>query len=137
MHYITALSLSLVRFGLHCTLSTVDKYDHQIQSQKQVRLLFNRKNKTLRAVLTTKSVLKLLDGNRKTIRSLHNNDDDKMNLQDAADDTKGTSQRSVREIVEEILDHDRWKGQRAAKLDLDDFLQLLSEFNDAGIHFSC
>jgi len=45
--------------------------------------------------------------------------------------------RSVKEIIERILEGNNWKGQRAAKLDLDDFLQLLSEFNGAGIHFSC
>jgi hypothetical protein len=43
--------------------------------------------------------------------------------------------RPVQEIVEEILEKEQWKGQRASKLDLDDFLQLLSEFNEAGIHF--
>ena len=37
--------------------------------------------------------------------------------------------------IEDILDKEPWKGQRASKMDLDDFLQLLSEFNDAGIHF--
>lgn len=89
----------------------------------QIRLLFNRKNKTLRAGLTTKSVLKLLEDNRKTLQSLH---PEKI-IEDC---------RSVQEIVEEILDREPWKGQRASKLDLDDFLQLLSEFNQANIHFS-
>jgi 18S rRNA (adenine1779-N6/adenine1780-N6)-dimethyltransferase len=44
--------------------------------------------------------------------------------------------RSVQEIVEEILNQEQWKGKRASKLDLDDFLSLLAEFNGAGIHFS-
>merc|ERR1712070_870717 len=35
-----------------------------------IRLLFNRKNKTLRSVLNTKATLKLLEENRKTLRSL-------------------------------------------------------------------
>lgn len=44
-------------------------------------------------------------------------------------------QRSVQDVIEGILEQERWKGQRASKLDLDDFLTLLSEFNAAGIHF--
>eukprot|EP00529_Nitzschia_sp_RCC80_P030095 CAMPEP_0113498294 /NCGR_PEP_ID=MMETSP0014_2-20120614/31085_1 /TAXON_ID=2857 /ORGANISM="Nitzschia sp." /LENGTH=309 /DNA_ID=CAMNT_0000392287 /DNA_START=149 /DNA_END=1075 /DNA_ORIENTATION=+ /assembly_acc=CAM_ASM_000159 len=35
-----------------------------------IRLLFNRKNKTLRSVLITKACLRLLDENRKTLQSL-------------------------------------------------------------------
>ena len=73
--------------------------------------------------MTTKAVLKLLEENRKTVQSLNS---DKMD----------TDNRSTSEIVESILEQEKWKGQRASKLDLDDFLQLLSEFNDAGIHFS-
>lgn len=88
----------------------------------QIRLVFNRKNKTLRAVLTTKSVIKLLEDNRKTMQSL--------NSEMAVDGAK-----PVVEIIEEILEKEEWKGQRASKLDIDDFLQLLSEFNEAGIHF--
>jgi 18S rRNA (adenine1779-N6/adenine1780-N6)-dimethyltransferase len=44
-------------------------------------------------------------------------------------------QTPVQAVVEEILEREAWKGRRAAKLDLDDFLQLLAEFNAAGIHF--
>lgn len=87
-----------------------------------IRLLFNRKNKTLRAVLMTKSVLKMLEDNRKTIMALNSDMD--------------MDQRPVQEIIEEIVSREPWKDQRASKLDLDSFLQLMSEFNDAGIHFS-
>mmetsp|Transcript_17008 Transcript_17008/g.35153 ORF Transcript_17008/g.35153 Transcript_17008/m.35153 type:complete len:89 (-) Transcript_17008:372-638(-) len=87
-----------------------------------IRLLFNRKNKTLRAVLMTKSVLKILEDNRKTIMALNSDMD--------------MDQRPVQEIIEEIVSREPWKDQRASKLDLDSFLQLMSEFNDAGIHFS-
>jgi 18S rRNA (adenine1779-N6/adenine1780-N6)-dimethyltransferase len=87
-----------------------------------IRLLFNRKNKTLRSVLNTKSVMKLLEDNRRTVQSLH--------------PEKMVDGRPAQVIVEEILERDSWKGQRAAKLDLDDFLQLLAEFNEAGIHFN-
>jgi 18S rRNA (adenine1779-N6/adenine1780-N6)-dimethyltransferase len=70
----------------------------------------------------TRSVLKLLDDNRKTVQSLNNNvmEDD----------------RTITQILEDILEQEQWKGKRASKLDLDDFLQLLVEFNAAGIHFS-
>lgn len=86
----------------------------------QIRLLFNRKNKTLRACLLTKPVLKLLEDNRKTLQSLQGTDSDN---------------RSIQQVLESILEHERWKGQRAAKLSIDDFLQLLAEFNAAGLHF--
>lgn len=90
-----------------------------------VRLLFNRKNKTLRASLMTKSVLKLLDDNRKTVLSLKSDDDDvPMDV------------RPVAEVIESIVSKDEWSGKRASKLNQDEFLQLLSEFNAASIHFS-
>jgi len=76
----------------------------------------------MRAVLMTKSVLKLLEENRKTVMSL--------NPDKIFDD------RPVQYIVEEILEKEEWKGQRASKLDLDQFLQLLTDFNEAGVHFS-
>lgn len=100
-------------------LTIVIKLTHRLL---QIRLLFNRKNKTLRAVLTTKAVLKLLEENRKTVQALHPD--------------RILDDRPVGTVVEEILNKGNWSGQRASKLDLDDFLQLLSEFNDAGIHFS-
>jgi len=88
-----------------------------------IRLLFNRKNKTMRAVLTTRAVLKLLEENRQTVLAL-------------SESMEEEAPRPVSEIIEEILNRDVWKGRRASKLDQDDFLQLLSEFNEAGIHFS-
>jgi 18S rRNA (adenine1779-N6/adenine1780-N6)-dimethyltransferase len=132
-----------------------------------IRLLFNRKNKTLRAVLTTKSVLQLLDANRRTILSLKNSkgtsgklvpkkqaQDEEISFRDLAGDAedmdasddqsdddpevdgKGRSDNEILRIVEEICARDAWKNQRASKMSLDDFLQLLTEFHQAGIHFS-
>ena len=92
--------------------------------------MFNRKNKTLRAVLTTKSVLKLLEENRKTFLSLQQQHQSTDGMIDDDSDNK-----SIKDIVEGIVDKEPWKGQRASKLSLDDFLQLLAEFNAAGIHF--
>lgn len=100
----------------------INVVSHQGIFFSQIRLLFNRKNKTLRAVMTTKAIIKLLEDNRKTVQSL--------NPDKIMDD------RNVLAIIEEILERESWKGQRASKMDLDDFLQLLSEFNEAGIHFS-
>jgi 18S rRNA (adenine1779-N6/adenine1780-N6)-dimethyltransferase len=73
--------------------------------------------------MITKSVMTLLEDNRRTLQSLQ---PDKI-----IDDS-----RSIQTVVEEILEREPWKGQRASKMDLDDFLQLLQEFNEAGIHFS-
>jgi 18S rRNA (adenine1779-N6/adenine1780-N6)-dimethyltransferase len=110
----------------------------------QIRLLFNRKNKTLRACLLTKSVMKLLEENRSTALSLQQGKgqpqssaqnggvgDDAVMMASAEDEHV----RPVQEVVEEILRQERWANQRASKLDLDDFLQLLADFNGAGIHF--
>ena len=47
-----------------------------------------------------------------------------------------TTERTVPEIIEDILQQEQWRNQRASKLDLDDFLSLLVEFNSHGIHFS-
>lgn len=88
-----------------------------------IRLLFNRKNKTLRSVLSTKATLKLLEQNRKTIKSLNG----EMETEDS---------ESVQEILERIFSQPRYKDKRARNLDLDDFLQLLADFNQEGIHFT-
>jgi 18S rRNA (adenine1779-N6/adenine1780-N6)-dimethyltransferase len=101
----------------------------------QIRLLFNRKNKTLRSVLNTKSVIKLLEENRKTVQALKNDGTAQATPMDD-DDDDDQKNKSVGDILEEITGREPWKGQRASKMDLDDFLQLLSEFNKAGIHFS-
>jgi 18S rRNA (adenine1779-N6/adenine1780-N6)-dimethyltransferase len=64
----------------------------------------------------------LLEENRQTVQALKSDVE--------------MSEQSVKDILEEILDREPWLGQRASKMDLDDFLQLLAEFNQAGIHFS-
>lgn len=87
-----------------------------------VRLCFNRKNKMLRALLTTKSVLALLEENFRTFASLHG--------EEVSDDF------NVKAAVEEVLESTGLAEKRPAKCDLDDFLGLLEAFNSAGIHFS-
>ena len=95
----------------------------------QIRLLFNRKNKTLRSVLLTKPTIKMLDTNRRTQKSLNNNPETMK--EEVEGDDKGAEQ-----IIEEVVEMERWKGKRASKLDLDDFLALLAEFNKRGVHFA-
>lgn len=89
-----------------------------------IRLLFNRKNKTLRSVLRTKTTIKLLQDNYKTHMSLQGKDVDEMETS------------SVEELLESVVSSEKWANKRASKLDLDDFLELLSEFNERGIHFA-
>jgi 18S rRNA (adenine1779-N6/adenine1780-N6)-dimethyltransferase len=86
-----------------------------------IRLLFNRKNKTLRSVLMTKATLKLLEENRTTLKSL---------------DPRIDTDKSVADILEAIVGRPEYKDKRARNLNLDDFLTLLADFNKAGIHFS-
>ena len=90
-----------------------------------IRLLFNRKNKTLRSVLMTKPTIKLLEQNRQTHLSLQGGEDVAMK-----------DESTVSEILEQVTSMEKWKGQRASKLTLDDFLELLAEFNQRGIHFA-
>ena len=80
----------------------------------RIRLLFNRENKNLRAVLNTKSVLTLLEDNDKTVQAL--------NSEMVTDD------RQVEAFVEEILEREEWKRQRASKMDSDYFRQLFDSY---------
>ena len=80
----------------------------------------------------TKSTMQLLENNRKTHQALkQGNQKNKVDRMDEDDN----EEKSIKEILEEILSSETWEGRRASKLDLDNFLQLLSEFNEAGIHF--
>lgn len=88
-----------------------------------VRLCFNRKNKTLRSVLTTKSVLSLIEKNRKTFFSLKG-----MDIEQEPKDLK--------KLVESTLDQVEMKENRASKMSVDDFLALLNAFNKNNIRFS-
>lgn len=125
-----------------------------------VRLAFNRKNKMLRSVFTTKSVLTLLEDNFKTFCALSSivrgQVNSRVDLPPWAGPYHALSPRSPRhpplpapcsqplpdplpdmeEVVTGVLAACGLSDARAAKLDLDDFLMLLAEFNKAGIHFS-
>jgi len=88
-----------------------------------IRLVFNRKHKTLRAILTTKTVLQMLEQNFKTHLSLNN-----IPTPEPFPDLKC--------LVEEILTAEKFSDQRAATMDINDFLCLLAAFNAKGIHFT-
>ncbi len=88
-----------------------------------IRLLFNRKHKTIRSALTTKAVLQLFEENYRTHISVNN-----LMLPEPFP--------SMKDIVEEVIKETGYEDQRAAKMDLNDFLCLLSTFNAKGIHFS-
>jgi 18S rRNA (adenine1779-N6/adenine1780-N6)-dimethyltransferase len=88
-----------------------------------VRMLFNRKHKTLHAILTVKSSLQVLEQNYRTYFSLNN-----LPLPTPFPDMKL--------LIEEVLTKEGYSDQRAAKMDINDFLCLLAAFNARGIHFT-
>ena len=120
-----------------------------------VRLLFNRKHKTLRAVLCTKNTLRLLEENMKTQQALHGrgasaNDPTGIasmggsaneEAMEVATEAEGGGEgggplQVMKELVEAVLNETGYSEKRAARMDIDDFLCLLAAFNAKGIHFS-
>ena len=136
-----------------------------------VRLAFNRKNKTLRSIFTTKSVLKLLEENYRTWLAVHG--PGAVGAAAAAaggtvpaaaaavappSATPSAAPVDMKAVVLGVLEETSMAQQRAAKMDLDDFLlcvgaaaqrntphahtrpaplhRLLERFNAAGVHFS-
>ena len=88
-----------------------------------VRLLFNRKHKTLHALLTTKCALSVFEENYRTHLSMSN-----VTIPNPFPDMKL--------MVEGVLTSSGYSDQRAAKMDINDFLCLLAAFNAVGIHFT-
>lgn len=74
-----------------------------------VRLLFNRKNKTLRSVLMTKPTIRMLEENRRTHLSLKNKGQSQNNDEEMADE------KGVQQIIEEVVSKEEWVGKRASK----------------------
>ena len=88
-----------------------------------VRLLFNRKNKTIFSVLNNKSTYKILEENVKT--------------KAAFDNVKGAAvEIDVKKVIAEVCEMEEYKDKRVTRLDIDDLLKLLAEFNERGIHFA-
>lgn len=86
------------------------------------RIAFNRKNKTLGSEFNTKNVLGLLEKNYRIHCSMNNKE-----IADSFD---------MKAKVEEILNKNSFSLKRARTMDIDDFLQLLHDFNLEGIHFA-
>lgn len=86
-----------------------------------VRLCFNRKNKTLNSSLRDKKVIKMIEENYKTSSSM-----------------MGANQPipDIKELVEAALEACDLTNTRPLTMGQDQFIQLLSAFNERGIHFS-
>ena len=89
-----------------------------------VRLCFNRKNKTLRAVFTGKKLVAKLEENYQTWCSVNS-------VPPPAEPLPPMKRR-----VLEVLEATGTAQQRSVRMGVDDFLALLKAFNDAGIHFA-
>ena len=64
-------------------------------------------------------------------------DDDDMDVgEDSMQDSAKTKFASVKADISEVLQYKDFHSLRSAKLSQDDFLLLLSKFNEAGFHFS-
>lgn len=124
-----------------------------------VRLCFNRKNKTLGSVFRQKSVLSLLEKNYKTLQALRLSGEDmsaniememdvsklgaeeEMEVDDMRDeemevDDAREERSGFKEKVLNVLKQGDFEDKRSRMLRQEDFLNLLSLFNKAGIHFS-
>ncbi|XP_021823547.1 ribosomal RNA small subunit methyltransferase-like [Prunus avium] len=125
-----------------------------------LRICFNRKNKTLGSIFRQKSVINLLEKNYKTLQALNLapgqqgaledtndvmdfSDEDIEMDDDGVDDgmevEDGNAEGEVSEFKKKVLSvlkKGGFEGERSSKLKLQQFLDLLSEFNKDGIHFS-
>lgn len=84
-----------------------------------IRTLFNRKNKTLRSLLLTKTVLKMFKDNYITFCSLNS----KIPYID------------VKKEIELIINQNRLSKIRPSKMDVDQLIMFLKQFNEKGFHF--
>jgi len=90
-----------------------------------VRLLFNRKHKTIRALLSTKSTLLMIEENYKTQLSLKN-----------IPFLQPDPLPDMKKLVEDVLVSENCVEKRSATMDINEILSLLAAFNAQGIHFS-
>ncbi|RKP35890.1 dimethyladenosine transferase [Dimargaris cristalligena] len=86
-----------------------------------MRILFTRKNRTLRANFMTKSILNIIEQNYRTFHATQN-----MMMEDDFD---------MKAIIQKVLDDQEVSDMRAAKLGQHALLKLLNAFNEANIHF--
>ncbi|RPD76972.1 rRNA adenine dimethylase [Lentinus tigrinus ALCF2SS1-7] len=86
------------------------------------RIVFGRRNKTVHANFMAKGVMEMLESNWKTWASVND-----MIVEDNI---------NFKKKVEEVLEESGFSQSRAAKMDINDLLNLLSAFHNAGIHFA-
>jgi len=92
------------------------------------RILFTRRNKTVRANFQAKGVKEMLEANYKAWKSTQ------QQQENGAMDTE-TEEFDIDTKLEQILDESGHADNRGAKMDVDDFLGLLALFHKHGIHF--
>ncbi|KAH9974551.1 S-adenosyl-L-methionine-dependent methyltransferase [Lactifluus volemus] len=85
------------------------------------RIIFSRRNKTVHASFQAKGVAEMLEKNWRTW---------------CAERNQVIADVRMKQKIEDILDETGYKESRAAKMDLNDILKLLSSFHDSGIHFA-
>ena len=91
------------------------------------RILFTRRNKTVRANFQAKGVKEMLEANYKTWLATQ--------PATAGMQVDGQKEIDIDKILEEILEETGTSENRAAKMDVDEFLTLLDCFHRHGIHF--
>jgi len=84
-----------------------------------IRIIFNRKNKGLRALFTTRTVIDLLEKNHNTLCAMQN----KIPCDD------------VKETIIKILEKHNFLAVRPSKMDINQLLALLAAFNEHDFHF--
>ena len=55
---------------------------------------------------------------------------------DTAEDDARVTEAEVKVLIEGVLATESLEGRRAASMDIDDLLALLSAFNEKGVHFA-
>lgn len=122
-----------------------------------VRICFTRKNRTLSALFRTSAVIRMMSANRSTAAALmaggieamagDDDHDDAMageedaggdDMEDEEDKASGgkAEKHAQRDRILAVLQSADAMEKRASKMDQDDFLRLLHDFNAAGFHFT-
>ena len=118
-----------------------------------LRLCFTRKNKTLGAIFKQKNVLHMLETNFKTYQAASHEPmapeavleelgkDEKMELGAEKDEEEKEAvpeaeENEFKKKIVQILDNNKIGDNRSTKMEVDEFLFVLSVFNKEGIHFA-
>lgn len=86
-----------------------------------VRLCFVRKNKSLRSVFKKKSICRMLQKNMNVVEEAKGNEEEVTDL---------------RARILDVLERNGVSAVRSSKMDIDDFLHVLSLFSEAGVQFN-